>query len=66
MGMTKRFITKEQIISNLSSKNIVSLFKGVDVFILNDDLSLRVYESYLLGLTDDELFNIFEKEIETL
>jgi hypothetical protein len=26
-------------------------------------LSLRVYESYLLGLTDQELFSMFEKEI---
>jgi hypothetical protein len=63
MGFTKRFITKEQTVTNLANKTVTSLFKKGDVFVFYDDLSLRVYESYLLGLTDQELFNIFEKEI---
>lgn len=63
MGFEKRFITKEQIIENLKNKSITTLFKRGDVFVFYDDLSHRVYENYLLGLTDQELFNIFEKEI---
>lgn len=63
MGFEKRFITKEQIIENLNNKSITTLFKRGDVFVFYDDLSHRVYENYLLGLTDQELFNIFEKEI---
>jgi hypothetical protein len=63
MGFTKRFITKEETKTNLINKSISSLFKKGDVFVFYDDLSLRVYESYLLGLTDQELFSMFEKEI---
>jgi|LakMenE18May11ns_1017448.scaffolds.fasta_scaffold9952674_4 hypothetical protein len=63
MGFTKRFISKEETKTNLINKSISSLFKKGDVFVFYDDLSLRVYESYLLGLTDQELFNMFEKEI---
>jgi hypothetical protein len=54
---------KEETKTNLINKSISSLFKKGDVFVFYDDLSLRVYESYLLGLTDQELFNMFEKEI---
>lgn len=63
MGFTKRFITKEQTKTNLLNKTVTTLFKEGDVFVFYDDLSLRVYENYLLGLTDQEMFNIFEKEI---
>lgn len=63
MGFTKRLISKEQIKENLKNKSVGSLFKKGDVFVFYDDLSHRVYENYLLGLTDQELFNIFEKEI---
>jgi hypothetical protein len=63
MGFTKRIISKEETKTNLINKSISSLFKKGDVFVFYDDLSLRVYESYLLGLTDQELFNMFEKEI---
>ena len=63
MGFTKRFISKEETKTNLINKSISSLFKKGDVFVFYDDLSLRVYESYLLGLTDQELFSMFEKEI---
>lgn len=63
MGFTKRFITQDQIKENLKNKSVTSLFKKGDVFVFYDDLSHRVYENYLLGLTDQELFNIFEKEI---
>ena len=63
MGFTKRFISKEQIKTNILNKNVSTLFKNGDVFIFYDDLSHKVYENYLLGLTDQELFNIFEQEI---
>jgi hypothetical protein len=63
MGFTKRFITQEQTRENLKNKSISSLYKKGDVFVFYDELSHRVYENYLLGLTDQELFNIFEKEI---
>jgi|LakMenEpi03Aug12_release.lakeMendotaPanAssembly.Ray.scaffolds.fasta_scaffold245639_3 hypothetical protein len=63
MGFTKRFITQEQTRENLKNKSISSLYKKGDVFVFYDELSHRVYENYLLGLTDHELFNIFEKEI---
>ena len=63
MGFTKRFISKEQIKTNILNKTVSTLFKNGDVFIFYDDLSYKVYENYLLGLTDQELFNIFEQEI---
>ena len=63
MGFTKRFISKEQIKTNILNKNVSTLFKNGEVFIFYDDLSHKVYENYLLGLTDQELFNIFEQEI---
>ena len=63
MGFTKRFISKEQIKTNMLNKTVSTLFKNGDVFIFYDDLSHKVYENYLLGLTDQELFNIFEQEI---
>lgn len=63
MGFTKRFISKEQIKTNILNKTVLTLFKNGDVFIFYDDLSHKVYENYLLGLTDQELFNIFEQEI---
>lgn len=63
MGFTKRCITQEQTRENLKNKSISSLYKKGDVFVFYDELSHRVYENYLLGLTDQELFNIFEKEI---
>ena len=63
MGFTKRFISKEQIKTNILNKTVSTLFKNGDVFIFYDDLSHQVYENYLLGLTDQELFNIFEQEI---
>ena len=63
MGFTKRFITQEQTRENLKNKSISSLYKKGDVFVFYDELSHRVYENYLLGLTDQELFNIFENEI---
>ncbi len=63
MGFTKRFITQEQTRENLKNKSISSFYKKGDVFVFYDELSHRVYENYLLGLTDQELFNIFEKEI---
>jgi hypothetical protein len=63
MGFTKRFISKEQIKTNILNKTVSTLFKNGDVFIFYDDLSHKVYENYLLGLTDQELFNIFEQEI---
>ena len=63
MGFTKRFISKEQIKTNNLNKTVSTLFKNGDVFIFYDDLSHKVYENYLLGLTDQELFNIFEQEI---
>ena len=63
MGFTKRFISKEQIKTNILNKTVSTLFKNGDVFIFYDDLSHKVYENYLLGLTEQELFNIFEQEI---
>ena len=63
MGFTKRFISKEQIKTNILNKTVSTFFKNGDVFIFYDDLSHKVYENYLLGLTDQELFNIFEQEI---
>ena len=63
MGFTKLFISKEQIKTNILNKTVSTLFKNGDVFIFYDDLSHKVYENYLLGLTDQELFNIFEQEI---
>ena len=63
MGFTKRFITQEQTRENLKNKSISSLYKKGDVFVFYEELSHRVYENYHLGLTDQELFNIFEKEI---
>ena len=63
MGFTKRFISKEQIKTNILNKTVSTLFKNGDVFIFYDDLSHKVYENYLLGLTVQELFNIFEQEI---
>jgi hypothetical protein len=63
MGFTKKIINKEQIKKKLLNKTVSTLFKKGDVFIFYDDFSHKVYENYLLGLTDQELFNIFEKEI---
>jgi hypothetical protein len=37
MGFTKRFITKEQTVTNLANKTVTSLFKKGDVFVFYDD-----------------------------
>lgn len=63
MGISKRFINEEQIINNLLKKTVSTLFKNTDIFVFHDEFSLRVYESYLLGLTDQELLLTFEKEL---
>lgn len=64
MGFTKRYITTDQLIENLKGKTITTLFNGSDAFLFENNLSVRVYESYLSGLTDDEIFNMFSQELK--
>lgn len=64
MGFTKRYITTDQLIENLKEKTITNLFKGSDALLFENNLSVRVYESYLSGLTDDEIFNMFSQELK--
>lgn len=63
MGFTKRYITTDQLIENLNARTITNLFKGSDAFMFDNSVSVKIYESYLTGLTDDELFNMFVQEL---
>jgi hypothetical protein len=63
MSFNKRILTKEIVVKHLLDQNVSDLFKSSDAIIFMDSFSSKVYESYTRGLTDDELFNIFEKEI---
>jgi hypothetical protein len=63
MGISKLYLNKEQTVRHLVNRTLTSFLKKGDVFVFTDNFSHRVYESYLSGLTDEELFNIFEKEI---
>ena len=64
MSFNKRIITKEQTIQHLNEKSISKLFGSSDALFFNDEFTLKVYESYIMGLTDVELFNIFEQDIK--
>lgn len=63
MSFNKRILTKEQVVKHLLDQNLSDLFNSSDAIIFMDSFSSKVYESYRGGLTDAELFNIFEKEI---
>lgn len=64
MSFNKRIITKEQTIQHLNEKSISKLFGGSDALLFNGEFTLKVYESYIGGLTDEEMFNIFEQDIK--
>ena len=64
MSFNKRIITKEQTIKYLNEKSVSKLFGSADALFFNDEFTLKVYESYIMGLTDVELFNIFKQDIK--
>ena len=64
MSFNKRIITKEQNIKYLNEKSVSKLCGSADALLFNDEFTLKVYESYIMGLTDVELFNIFKQDIK--
>ena len=64
MSFNKRIITKEQTIKYLNEKSVSKLFGSADALLFNDEFTLKVYESYIMGFTDVELFNIFKQYIK--
>lgn len=58
MGFNKRFLKKENILSNL---HILMTYLSADAIICTDDFSHKVYRMYEEGFTEDEIINVINK-----
>jgi|LauGreDrversion4_2_1035121.scaffolds.fasta_scaffold12916_5 hypothetical protein len=60
MSFNTRFVDKEKILEKLKEKEPLSKLFSADAYIFVDDFSTKVFDLYVNGKTDKEIYKIIK------